>query len=127
MSEKQVQVAVPGQVTEGELLTIDFDGLSVLLSRVNGQVHAVVNRCPHMGMKMSRGKICDGVVNCPWHGSRFDFCSGENVDWVNSFAGVPMPHWTHKIIAMGKAPAGLTTLPVEERANAIIVSIANSS
>jgi nitrite reductase/ring-hydroxylating ferredoxin subunit len=127
MPEKQVQVAVPGQVTEGELLTIDVEGLSVLLSRIDGQVHAVVNRCPHMGMKMSRGKICDGVVNCPWHGSRFDFCSGKNVDWVNSFAGIPMPRWTHKLIAMGKAPAGLTTLPVEEHADAIIVSIVDPS
>ena len=123
MSEKQVQIAVPGQVTEGALLALDADGLPVLLSRVNGKVKAVVNRCPHMGMKMSRGKIGDGIVQCPWHGSRFDFCSGENVDWVNSFAGVPVPRWTHKMIAMGKAPAGLTTLPVEERADGIVVTI----
>jgi len=127
MTVKQVQIAVPEQVAEGELLTVDADGLSILLSRVNGQVHAVVNRCPHMGMKMSRGKICEGIVNCPWHGSRFDFCSGANVDWVNSFAGIPMPGWTHKMIAMGKAPAGLTTLPVEERADTFIVSIDDSS
>ena len=127
MTVKQVQIAVPEQVKEGELLAVDADGLSILLSRVNGRVHAVVNRCPHMGMKMSRGKICEGIVNCPWHGSRFDFCSGENVDWVNSFAGIPMPGWTHKMIAMGKAPAGLTTLSVEESADAVIVSIEDSS
>ena len=71
MSEKQVQIAVSDQVKEGTLLTIDADGLPVLLSRVNGKVYAVVNRCPHMGMKMSRGKICDGIVKCPWHGSTF--------------------------------------------------------
>ena len=127
MAEKKVQIAVSDQVKEGELLTINADGLSILLSRIDGKVFAVVNRCPHMGMKMSRGKICDGIVKCPWHGSRFDFCSGENVDWVNSFAGIPMPGWTHKLIAMGKAPAGLQTLPVEEQADAIFVSLADSS
>jgi len=127
MSEKKIQVAVPDQVTEGALLAVDADGLSVLLSRVDGKVHAVVNRCPHMGMKMSRGKICAGIIQCPWHGSRFDFCSGRNVDWVNSFAGIPMPRWTHKIIAMGKAPAGLTALTVEESEDAIVVSVPGSS
>ena len=127
MAVKQVQIAVPDQVTEGELLTVATDGLSILLSRVNGRVHAVVNRCPHMGMKMSRGKICEGIVHCHWHDSRFDFWSGENGDWVNSFAGIPMPGWTHKMIAMGKSPAGLTILPVEESADAIIVSIEDSS
>ncbi len=123
MTEKRIEVAVPGQVNEGELLAIDAEGVPVLLSRVDGRVCAVINRCPHMGMKMSRGHVCDGVVTCPWHGSRFELRSGENVDWVNAFAGVPMPRWTHRIIAMGKSPAGLTTLPVEERADAIIVSL----
>jgi nitrite reductase/ring-hydroxylating ferredoxin subunit len=127
MSEKQVQIAVPGQVTEGTLLAIDADGLPVLLSRVNGKVHAVVNRCPHMGMKMSRGNICNGIVKCPWHGSRYEFCSGENVDWVNSFAGVPMPRWTHKIIAMGRVPTGLMTLPVEERVDGIVVTVPDAA
>ncbi len=127
MPAKKIQIAVSGEVTEGELLTVDVDGLSVLLSRIDGKVCAVVNRCPHMGMKMSRGKICDGIVKCPWHGSSFNFCSGENVDWVNSFAGIPMPGWTHKMIAMGKSPAGLQTLPVEEQADAIFVSLAESS
>lgn len=127
MSEKKIQVAVSSQVIEGELLSISVDSLPILLSRINGKVHAVVNRCPHMGMKMSRGEICDGIVKCPWHGSRFDFCSGENVDWVNSFVGIPMPGWTHKMIAMGKAPASLMTLPVEENADAIIVSVVAAS
>ncbi len=127
MSERKVQVAVSSQVTEGALLTVSVDGMSVLLSRIGGKVYAVVNRCPHMGMKMSRGKICDGVVKCPWHGSRFDFCSGANVDWVDSFAGIPMPRWTHKIIAMGKAPAGLMTVPAEETEDEIFVSVSAPS
>lgn len=123
MTDKRVEVAVTDQVTEGKLLAVDADGVPVLLSRVEGRVCAVINRCPHMGMRMSRGRICDGVVTCPWHGSRFKLQSGENIDWVNAFAGVPMPRWTHRMIAMGKSPAGLTTLPVEERGDAIIVSM----
>ncbi|MDH3977056.1 MAG: Rieske (2Fe-2S) protein [Gammaproteobacteria bacterium] len=123
MSNKQIQISLPEELEEGRLVAVDADGVSVLLSRINGVVHAVVNRCPHLGMKMSRGKICDGIVTCPWHGSRFDFCSGDNVDWVNSFAGIPMPGWTHKMIAMGKSPEGLQSLAVQEQSGSIVIHL----
>lgn len=126
MTDKQVQISVTDNIGEGELLAVNADGTPVLLTRIDGQIRAVINRCPHMNMKMTRGKIADGVVSCPWHGSRFDFCTGKNLDWVNAFAGIPMPGWTHKIIAMGKAPAGLIPLRAEENADGIVVTLNES-
>jgi nitrite reductase/ring-hydroxylating ferredoxin subunit len=42
------------------------------------------NRCPHLGFSLTRGpgglKYEDGVVQCPWHNSRFNVCTGENLD-----------------------------------------------
>lgn len=125
MSGRQIQIKLTEELAEGKLQAVNADGVPVLLSRVNGQVHAVINRCPHFGMKMSRGKISDGVVTCPWHGSRFDFCTGDNVDWVNAFAGIPMPGWTHKLIAMGKSPEGLQTLSVQEQADSVIITLSD--
>lgn len=119
---EKAAVAAATDVEEGKLLAVEVDGRSVLLSRVDGQVCAVENRCPHLGLSMTRGKIADGVVQCPWHGSRYEMCSGANVDWVNSFAGMPMPRWTHRMIAMGKEPAPLTTLAVEELDGKVYVS-----
>lgn len=126
MTEKQVQISVAAEIKEGQLEAVDADGTPVLLTRIDGQLRAVINRCPHLNMKMTKGKINDGVVVCPWHGSRFDFCSGKNLDWVNAVVGVPMPRWTHKLIAMGKAPAGLTPLAVDERADGIVVTLPES-
>ena len=126
MTEKQVQVPLDEPVAEGELKAINADGTPVLLSRIDGRLHAVINRCPHLNMKMTRGKIVDGVVVCPWHGSRFDFCTGKNLDWVNSVAGLPMPGWTHKLIAMGKSPAGLISLAVEEQPDSIIITLSET-
>ena len=123
MSDRQIKVASSEDVMEGQLFAAQAEKLPILLSRVDGTVCAVRNRCPHMGMKMSRGKISNGIIQCPWHGSKFDICSGNNVDWVNAFAGIPMPRWTHKIISMGKSPSALTTLPVEETEEGIFVSI----
>lgn len=123
MAEERVRIASGAEIREGELHAVEADGERLLLTRVGGQVHAVVNRCPHMGMKMTRGEICDGVLKCPWHGSQFDVRTGENVDWVNAFAGIPMPKWTHGMIAMGKSPAPLQTVPTEEDGDDVYVRL----
>lgn len=123
MNEQRLRVAAPTEVTEGKLTAVEVGGIRILLSRVSGKVRAVVNRCPHLGMPMSRGEIVDGVVQCPWHGSRFDICTGRNIEWVNGFVGVSLPSWTHKIIAMGKTPAPLKVLPSEETADDVFVKM----
>jgi phenylpropionate dioxygenase-like ring-hydroxylating dioxygenase large terminal subunit len=33
--------------------------------------------CPHMGMDLAKGKICDGAVVCPYHGAPFSLATGE--------------------------------------------------
>jgi nitrite reductase/ring-hydroxylating ferredoxin subunit len=123
MSGNRARVAAAADVVEGKLFAAVVDGRKILLSRVAGRVHAVVDRCPHMGMSLAKGRCVDGVVTCPWHNSRFDLCTGRNLDWVSAVMGVPMPAWTHKAIAMGKAPAPLQTLPVSERDGEVFVEL----
>lgn len=48
------------------------------------QIHAVENRCPHMGFPLHRGSLCDGILTCHWHHARFDVCSGGTLDpWAD--------------------------------------------
>ena len=54
---------------------------------------------------MATSAIC--MMRCPWHNSRFEVCSGENLDWTPGFAGISAPGWSRKLIAMGKSPAPL--------------------
>lgn len=123
MTQKRLRVAASSEVVEGKLLGVRLESRRILLSRVNGRVQAAVDRCPHMGMSLAKGKIADGVVTCPWHNSRFDLCTGRNMDWASAFLGVPLPGWTHKLIAMGKSPAPLQTLPADEAAGEVYVTI----
>ena len=123
MAEQKIRVASPQDLEEGKLLATQANEQRLLLTRIQGRPQAIINRCPHMGMKMTRGELSDGVLKCPWHGSRFDFCTGANLDWVNAFAGVPMPKWTHGMISMGKSPAPLTTVSVEETEGEIFVHL----
>ena len=123
MSGQRIRVAASGQVVEGKLLRAKAGEGHVLLSRVKGRAHAVVDRCPHLGMSLAKGKVEDGTVTCPWHASKFDLCTGRNIDWVNSFLGTPLPKWTHALVAMGKEPAPLQTVPVEERDGDVFVRL----
>jgi phenylpropionate dioxygenase-like ring-hydroxylating dioxygenase large terminal subunit len=40
--------------------------------------HATV--CPHLGGPLDQAPVSGGCVQCPWHGYRFDLCTGRNVD-----------------------------------------------
>lgn len=119
----QTEVAKSAQVLEGEVHVASASGRSIALTRVQGTVQAFENKCPHLGLALSRGKIEGGAITCPWHGSKFDICSGKNLDWVNSFVGIPMPEWTHGMIALGKKPVGIKTFKASENNGAVFVDI----
>jgi nitrite reductase/ring-hydroxylating ferredoxin subunit len=49
-----------------------------------GQVHALDNRCPHLGFPLHKGSIQDGILTCHWHHARFDLASGGTFDlWAD--------------------------------------------
>jgi nitrite reductase/ring-hydroxylating ferredoxin subunit len=86
----------------------------VVVRRDDNEVCVVLDKCPHAGLSLTkgpRGGYTDGVITCPWHNSKFDVCSGENLDWVPGVAGVKAPKWSRRILALGKQPAGLDVLP----------------
>ena len=110
-----------GKLTDFPLDTptqIKANGQTLLVLRTADDpddVCVVVDKCPHAGLSLSkgpRGGYADGVITCPWHNSRFDMCSGENLDWTPGVAGVNVPRWSRKLIAMGKSPAPLDVLAV---------------
>jgi nitrite reductase/ring-hydroxylating ferredoxin subunit len=67
-----------GELEEGAMRAVDVDGTRVLLSRSeDGRVCDIANACTHVGGPLDEGERDENVVICPWHGSRFDLCSGE--------------------------------------------------
>ena len=55
-------------------------GRSLALISHDGRVHAVDNRCPHMGFPLHQGSVRDGILTCHWHHARFDLESGGTFD-----------------------------------------------
>jgi nitrite reductase/ring-hydroxylating ferredoxin subunit len=58
---------------------VDVNGEKSCLSNANGKYYAISNVCTHMGGPLTEGKLEEYIVQCPWHGSRFDIRSGEVV------------------------------------------------
>ncbi len=53
------------------------DGRRVCLVRDGDAVHAVDDRCPHRDFAISGGDLVEPcVLECPWHGARFDVRTG---------------------------------------------------
>jgi glycine betaine catabolism B len=54
---------------------VEVNGENICLSNVNGKYYAIGNICTHMGGPLAEGKLEEYIVQCPWHGSRFDIRS----------------------------------------------------
>ena len=57
-------------------MVVTGGGHTIAVFYHDGQVHAVDNRCPHMGFPLDRGSVRDGILTCHWHHARFDLTSG---------------------------------------------------
>jgi nitrite reductase/ring-hydroxylating ferredoxin subunit/uncharacterized membrane protein len=66
------------QLERAEMRKVEVDGEAVLVARsVEGDLCAIANTCSHFGGPLAEGEREGDVVVCPWHGSRFDLCTGE--------------------------------------------------
>jgi len=43
----------------------------VLWRDAEGHARAAPDRCPHRGTRLSLGRVCEGELQCPYHGWRF--------------------------------------------------------
>ena len=63
----------------GEARAYTVGKFEIAVFNVAGDIFAVENRCPHTGGPLVLGSVLDGTVVCPWHGARFDLCTGNVV------------------------------------------------
>ena len=78
-----VQVAHASELQPGEMERVLVDSQRVLLANVGGTFYAMADRCGHMTATLSKGKLEDGVVECPMHFSRFDVKTGRLIRGPN--------------------------------------------
>lgn len=72
------RVSTLDALIEGQPVAVRADdGERLCLVREGQAVYAMVDRCPHRDFHLSGGDMVDpGVIECPWHGARFDCRTG---------------------------------------------------
>lgn len=120
---KEVFVAREAEMAHGDRRIVIDDGVEIGVFRVDDEIFAWRNQCPHQGGPVCQGKLMRGVEErldadrqslgihfregsmhlvCPWHGFEFDARTGRHAG-VNS--------------------VGLTSYPVTRRDGDIYVVV----
>jgi len=112
-----VAVGRTGELEDGTMKEVLIQEHEILLVRAGDTYYVAENRCPHMGGKLSEGKLEGTVVTCPLHGSQFDLRNGNVVRWLKG-AGL-----ISKVGKILKSPSPLTTYEVRVEDDKILVEM----
>jgi nitrite reductase/ring-hydroxylating ferredoxin subunit len=111
---ERIQLGDAAEVPDGGLKTFKTGDTAVVVARVGDRYCAVDYKCPHMGGNLGRGRLEAGAVVCPVHGSRFDVCTGEVLDWAPNLGSVRLPGFARGLLTMGRPPVRVKAHAVEE-------------
>ena len=102
-------IATSGQLT-ARPLALSLMGRPIVAFRAPEGPAVLIDRCPHRNFALSRGKVREGEIECPYHGWRF---AADGRCTLTPGAAAPARH-------------GAEALPAVERAGAIWTSLANA-
>lgn len=89
-----VAVAEVSDIPHGSSKVIEVNGNPVLIAHTKGKYRAIGNTCAHLGGPLNEGKIANGMVTCPWHGSCFKLDTGAIVDGPTAY---PQPAYDVRV------------------------------
>jgi nitrite reductase/ring-hydroxylating ferredoxin subunit len=67
-----VRLGTFSRLGEGEATAVSAGEERVAVVRMNGQLYALSNVCPHQNGPLGEGRVRGGYLECPWHGYQFD-------------------------------------------------------
>jgi 3-phenylpropionate/trans-cinnamate dioxygenase ferredoxin subunit len=114
-------IEIPGVVDmeDGELRQAEIDGHELVVARVAGRYYVADNRCPHLGGRLSKGRLEGTVVRCHLHHSEFDLADGHVVRWTD-WSGAVLT-----IAELARHPRPLRTYQVKLEDGAVFVGPEN--
>lgn len=97
-------LAVPvSDVPPGTYRAYQVGGRAVLVFNRAGEFSATQGLCPHEDLPLEGGRLTENVIECPWHGSRFNIATGK--------------------VLNPPAEAGLQTFPVRVEGETVIITV----
>ena len=73
------------------MVGVQVDGRQIVVGRAGGTLFAFLDRCPHAGAPLSRGRLDGATVTCQRHGWAFDVLTGQSVPDPSAFCLAKRP------------------------------------
>jgi nitrite reductase/ring-hydroxylating ferredoxin subunit len=75
-----IRVGSAAELAPGDVMAAEIRGESIAIYHLeDGTFHATGNICTHEFACLSNGWLEDGVIECPFHGGRFDVRTGKGL------------------------------------------------
>lgn len=72
-----VRVADAADVPAGALRAVQTAAERIVLANVEGDLHALEDRCSHQDYPLASGTLDGAELECPFHGAKFDVRTGR--------------------------------------------------
>ena len=77
MANSWKHICSASRLSEGEPLGVKYEEQPIALYKVNDEIFATDDVCPHAFALLSSGFLEEYVIECPLHGGMFDVRSGK--------------------------------------------------
>jgi toluene monooxygenase system ferredoxin subunit len=74
------RVVAASELWDGEMRGYEVAGRKVLLVKLQGRLYAYEDRCAHLGVALSQGRIDDEVITCSAHHYQYDARTGRGIN-----------------------------------------------
>ncbi len=72
-----MDVGSAGEIEDSKSLSVDIDGLALLVVRCGPDLYAIEDRCTHDGEPLEGAEVESCQIICPRHGAHFCVRTGE--------------------------------------------------
>jgi len=80
MTPAYIKAADIQAIDPGQMLKIKVGGKNILLANIDGNIYAIDDQCSHEDASLYNGALKGNCVECPLHGSRFNFKTGKPLE-----------------------------------------------
>ena len=109
-----IEVLPEAELPEGARQVVEVEGHRIFLLHHQGEVYAMLSRCPHMRGPLARGEVTEeGAIVCPWHHSAFDLRTGAVKAWA------PWPPVVGRLLGAVSRERPLRTFPTRVEGGSI--------
>jgi 3-phenylpropionate/trans-cinnamate dioxygenase ferredoxin component len=98
-----VEIALESDVSIGERLFVEIDGLPIVVFNIAGELFAIGDVCTHDNGPLGDGLLDGHTVVCPRHGAEFDIRTGKALTLP---AVVDIPAYPVRVVE-GKIEVGI--------------------